>query len=278
MRKTKENSGITLIALIVTIIVLLILAAVSVKLIGGSEGILGKTSNAINKYKIAKKQEKDVLDEYENTILSKYSGNIASNNNGSGVVTTRQIDEEEYNNLKETVGIQQNVISDQQNTISLQQSRIDTQQNTINILVSTLSSLTNTVSGLQSQMTSLSSSSGGVNINKPNTWSPGTEYDFGNGIYGRRCTGELPNINLKTITLFKGYSKVFQWGGNVDISGGSNVGFQYASDMGELSGIMADAAIFYSISNNDTRFIIKMGDTLAGHTFNYDIWVLYTKK
>ncbi len=76
MRKTKENSGITLIALIITIIVLVILVAVSLKLIGGSEGILGKASNAVDKYKIAKKQEKDVLDEYENAILSKYSGNV----------------------------------------------------------------------------------------------------------------------------------------------------------------------------------------------------------
>jgi len=50
-------SGITLIALIVTIIVLLILAGVSLNLISGSNGILGKAENAREKTAIASKRE-----------------------------------------------------------------------------------------------------------------------------------------------------------------------------------------------------------------------------
>ena len=46
MRKTK---GITLIALVITIIVLLILAGVSLNLIAGTDGILGKASSAREK-------------------------------------------------------------------------------------------------------------------------------------------------------------------------------------------------------------------------------------
>lgn len=44
----KNNTGITLIALIVTIIVLLILAGVSISLITGSNGILAKAENAVS--------------------------------------------------------------------------------------------------------------------------------------------------------------------------------------------------------------------------------------
>lgn len=53
----KEKSGITLIALVVTIIVLLILAAVSITTIIGENGITGKATTAKNKTDIAKEEE-----------------------------------------------------------------------------------------------------------------------------------------------------------------------------------------------------------------------------
>lgn len=46
--QNKNNHGITLIALVITIIVLLILAGVSLNLVSGSNGILGKAGNAVN--------------------------------------------------------------------------------------------------------------------------------------------------------------------------------------------------------------------------------------
>lgn len=42
----KNNNGITLIALVITIIVLLILAGVSIAMIGGTNGILGRATDA----------------------------------------------------------------------------------------------------------------------------------------------------------------------------------------------------------------------------------------
>ena len=54
---TKPNQGITLIALVITIIVLLILAGVSLNLIAGSDGILEKASNAVGKTEIAGAKE-----------------------------------------------------------------------------------------------------------------------------------------------------------------------------------------------------------------------------
>ena len=46
--KTEANKGITLIALIITIIVLLILAGVSITILTGENGILKQATNARN--------------------------------------------------------------------------------------------------------------------------------------------------------------------------------------------------------------------------------------
>ena len=44
----KNNKGITLIALVITIIVLLILAGVSIAMLTGNNGILSQSQNAVN--------------------------------------------------------------------------------------------------------------------------------------------------------------------------------------------------------------------------------------
>ncbi len=49
MKKLKNNKGITLIALVITIIVLLILAGVSLRLVAGNEGILNRAEKAVSK-------------------------------------------------------------------------------------------------------------------------------------------------------------------------------------------------------------------------------------
>lgn len=54
----KKEMGITLVSLVVTIILLLILAGVTLALISGSEGILGRTTKAVEKHKIAEIKEK----------------------------------------------------------------------------------------------------------------------------------------------------------------------------------------------------------------------------
>ena len=54
---TKKNKGITLIALVITIIVLLILAGVSISAVIGENGIATKAKNAATKTEEAKKEE-----------------------------------------------------------------------------------------------------------------------------------------------------------------------------------------------------------------------------
>lgn len=58
MKNLKNQKGITLVALVVTIIVLLILAGVSLRLVAGDEGILKRSEEAVNRTESSSKQEK----------------------------------------------------------------------------------------------------------------------------------------------------------------------------------------------------------------------------
>ena len=63
MKKTKEQKGITLIALIITIVILLILASVAVSSIQ-NDGILSYTENVVNQYNQSQRDEQSVIDKY----------------------------------------------------------------------------------------------------------------------------------------------------------------------------------------------------------------------
>ena len=55
--ETKENNGITLVALVVTIVVLLILAGVSINLVLGENGLIANAKQAKEKYLAASEEE-----------------------------------------------------------------------------------------------------------------------------------------------------------------------------------------------------------------------------
>ena len=57
MKKLKKNNGITLIALVITIIVLLILAGVSISMLTGDNGILMKAQRAKDVTQISSEKE-----------------------------------------------------------------------------------------------------------------------------------------------------------------------------------------------------------------------------
>lgn len=67
----KANKGITLVALIITIIVLLILAGVSISMVLGNNGLLNNSKNAVTKYNAAKQNETTMLNEAEG-IMQNY--------------------------------------------------------------------------------------------------------------------------------------------------------------------------------------------------------------
>ncbi len=62
--KNKSQKGITLIALVITIIVLLILAGVTLSVVVGENGVLYNARKATVENERASKKEKAVLDKY----------------------------------------------------------------------------------------------------------------------------------------------------------------------------------------------------------------------
>ena len=80
----RRNKGITLIALVVTIIVLLILAGISIAMLTGQNGILNRAAEAKEKTRVAQEDESQKLKGYEDTI-NQYapSSNGGSTSGGS---------------------------------------------------------------------------------------------------------------------------------------------------------------------------------------------------
>ena len=67
MNKLKER-GITLVALVVTIIIMLILAGVTIGLITGDNGLFTRTKQAVENYKLKQEKEIKELEKIENMI------------------------------------------------------------------------------------------------------------------------------------------------------------------------------------------------------------------
>ena len=90
MKNLKNQKGITLVALVITIIVLLILAGISLNLVAGEGGILGKASTAVTTNKQATIQEEigiAMADLVEEFYEAKYVTNTTSAANVRAYIT-----------------------------------------------------------------------------------------------------------------------------------------------------------------------------------------------
>ncbi len=76
VKNIKNNNGITLIALVITIIVLLILVGVSITMLTGENGILTQAQNAKNKTAEAEAKEREDLEEQNRLIEDLANGNM----------------------------------------------------------------------------------------------------------------------------------------------------------------------------------------------------------
>ncbi len=86
--KRKNNNGITLIALVITIIVLLILAGVTIATLTGENGILTRASQASEQTEIAEEKEQ---------LSLAYTG-VLADKNGQGDVTAEELQNELHRN------------------------------------------------------------------------------------------------------------------------------------------------------------------------------------
>ena len=81
-KKFIKSNGITLIALVVTIIVLLILAGITINMLTSDNGIIKKALEAKQKTEAAQEEESRILKEYED-LMKKY-GSGSTGGNGGG--------------------------------------------------------------------------------------------------------------------------------------------------------------------------------------------------
>jgi hypothetical protein len=117
-------------------------------------------------------------------------------------------------------------------------------------------------------------------INFPNQWVPGTEYDFGNGLYGKRVTGTVTRPanerDYKSITT--GASNVIAFGG-IWRGGGAQasarpIGMPVVLETGPAA-YYSELRLFYDggIGIYTTSPNARDGSNDA----RYDLWVKYTK-
>ena len=115
MRDLEKNKGITLIALVITIIVLLILAGISLSLVMGNEGILGKAITAVDKSKLAgAKEELEMAvasvkmgyytDDEGKDIFDYMKDKLNGYETGNGTVSCDETGKVTYTGNNETVG------------------------------------------------------------------------------------------------------------------------------------------------------------------------------
>ena len=107
-KKFRKDKGITLIALVVTIIVLLILAGISIQMLTGNSGILTQTQNAKDSTRGGDVQEQVNLAVSENAIAEYTSGTKKTRDGVIGeLYRDKKLTENEYNKLMGLEGEEQ---------------------------------------------------------------------------------------------------------------------------------------------------------------------------
>ena len=89
-RNYSNQTGITLISLVVTIVVLLILAGVSINAVFGQDGIIQKAKDSQNKMDEATQNDLDSINELNNWIDGKTNGTTGGNTTGGGETPTEK--------------------------------------------------------------------------------------------------------------------------------------------------------------------------------------------
>ena len=84
MKELAGSHGITLVALVITIIVLMILAGVSLSFVLGDNGILKKAQESADAYKNASQSEQQTLQNIENYLYGEKGGNNTGDNTTGG--------------------------------------------------------------------------------------------------------------------------------------------------------------------------------------------------
>ena len=109
----RKEKGITLVALVITIIILLILAAVTINMLLGDNGLISKTKESVAKYKNAQELENSMLSQFE-TEMDNYL------NGGNEKSITRKITTENVaSHIGEYIDLGTNLIDKNRNKLNI---------------------------------------------------------------------------------------------------------------------------------------------------------------
>jgi hypothetical protein len=114
-----------------------------------------------------------------------------------------------------------------------------------------------------------------VSINRPDLWTPGVEYDFGNGLYGYRRTGVVngtaqANVSMRSVAT-TGSAKLMAQGGYVTMDN-SSPGYVTAYPV-------PDSSKGFIIQDNAYGINLIIAALSSGSRTDapYDVWVTYKK-
>lgn len=115
-------------------------------------------------------------------------------------------------------------------------------------------------------------------LTRPDLWTPGTEYDFGGGLYGYRKTGTITvaantEYNITPIIPSTSTAKIISYGGWVTYNNNTDAQMQLGYNQAQSAGDSYSAA-FYVNSNGIS---LTSCTTVARTNAPYDVWVTYTK-
>jgi hypothetical protein len=116
-------------------------------------------------------------------------------------------------------------------------------------------------------------------LTRPDLWTPGTEYDFGGGLYGKRLKGTntwnyLSGGNLIIASSVAKTAKVFNKGGMVDMSGTAGTNWY------DINGVWNGNDWFRPLATNTSqtlRFYCSNNQGGTTGSVQYDVWFTYTK-
>lgn len=120
-------------------------------------------------------------------------------------------------------------------------------------------------------------------LTRPDLWTPGTEYDFGGGLYGKRLKGTATGTNLTAgnIVICSGVATTAQVkskGGMVDMSG--TAGTNWYDINGGWTASSSGAYQYQPLATNTSntlRFYCHNNQGITSGNIQYDVWFTYTK-
>ena len=116
-------------------------------------------------------------------------------------------------------------------------------------------------------------------LNRPDLWTPGTEYHFGGGLYGKRISGTMNTTTgvPSYTTIYANFNgNVVSYGGSIRRSVGGNWDFAIPCSYKNNTTVMT-GGIATQLSGNVRTLVFYFTDSADMSNVPYDVWVTYKK-